>query len=100
MKPNKEKGAPTKGAPEAVSIVYGFAKPSQGQIREAERLRQEFLRTGKEKHRVAYDKHVAAMLSGRPNLTREDKIKRFAWEHAEKLWSEPPPSQKQKGGAK
>jgi hypothetical protein len=100
MNPKKKKGGPAKAAHEGTTIGYGLAKPSQGQIREAERLWREFHRTGKKKHRVAYDKHVAAMLAGRPNLTREDQIKRLAWEHAERLASKPPPSGNKKAGAR
>jgi hypothetical protein len=88
--PSKGKGGPVIAGPPACkerTIVYGLAKPSRGQIREAERLWREFQRTGKKKHRVAYDKHVAAMFADRPSLTREDRIKRLAWEHAERLVS-------------
>jgi hypothetical protein len=97
MKPKKKKGGPARPPAKGTAIVYGLAIQTQGQIREAGRLRREFLRTGKQEHRVAYDKHVAAMLAGRPNVTREDKIKRLAWEHAERLASQPPSSGKKKG---
>ena len=73
------------------TVVYGLARRTQAQIKEAERLWREFRRTHKEKHRVAYEKHVAAMLAERPNLTSEDKKKRAAWERVERLagaWEE------------
>ena len=84
--PEKQTGGPLQPPiKKRTTVVYGLAIQTQAQIREAGRLWREYQRTGKEKHRIAYDKHRAAMLAGRPNVTREDKIKRFAWEHAERL---------------
>jgi hypothetical protein len=90
MPPIKNTSPKAKGR----TIVYGLARTTQGQIREAGRLWLEYKRTGKQKHRIAYDKHVAAMLADRPNLTREDRIKRLAWAEVERLAKEVDP----KGG--
>jgi len=61
-------------------INFGLApNPTAGQLREAERLRRVYQRTGKQKHRVAYEKHTAAMLAGLPDVTSEDLKKKLAW---------------------
>jgi hypothetical protein len=82
MPPNKSTSPNAKKR----SIVFGLSPyPTAAQLREADRLWREYQRTGKEKHRIAYEKHVTAILAGLPSVTAEDRIKKLAWTEVEQL---------------